>query len=132
MNSVINGSFNIIKKVVGAASDHQSGESAIVLIISSEHSDSVAADLLDVNAGSVTELVRGWGTDSEQGSCAQQFRDSSELELRSDLDGHDFIFFEVVEHELRNGTSANNDIAAGISDGLDEFIRELLLALVVV
>lgn len=99
MDTIIDGSFDIFKDVGGAASEDD-GRQLAVIGVSLEDHNLLGCDFLDTDIIGAAGLVWGWGLELGEDSSADGSCQSPEFELAEDLDAHDLVLLEEVQHDI--------------------------------
>merc|ERR1712127_932424 len=116
----------------GSGTSEYDGCHFVFLSISSKNDTFLGGDFLEMDIIGVTELLWRWGTKFDNWCSTNSSGNSLELPLRHDLNGHNLIFLEEMDSQLRHGARSYNDLNASFSKTLNEVFELLLLTLTVV
>lgn len=108
-NSVIKSPFNIVHVRSSRSSQYNSSQLA-VSTISFENSDILTSYFLNMHSITLTHFFSNWCSQSGQLDCSYTFSQPSQFEFTHHSDNHDFVFFEIVQHDIIDASSAHNDI----------------------
>lgn len=131
MYSVVDGSFDVLEDVGGAASEDDGGQFAVGSVALEDH-QLFRGDFFNSDVVGSSHLVGGGGLQLGENGGSDSTGNSSEFELAEDFHGHDFVLVEEVEDDVGDGASGDDDVDVGVDQFLDELLSEVLLALGVV
>lgn len=131
INSIIDGSFNILQNVPCASSQNDGRKSA-VFSGSFEDNNFFRGNFLNSDIIWLTDFFRSWRVELWQDDSSYGSGDSSQLELAHNSDSHDFILVQEVKNDIRNWSTWNDNVDVGSDEFLNEFFSQIFFTFCVV
>lgn len=134
VDTIVDGALSVVQESVGGGSDHERGDSALVLL-SAEDRDLLTGNLLDHDLVTATDLFRSrcsllknvmHSADpyiADQHGRSGGRGDSAQFELGHNLHNHDLVFIEEVHCDIGYASASHNDSDSGLGHSGDELAQ---------
>lgn len=127
VDTVVDGTLDVVEVVLRGAAEDQGG-CAGDLVLLTENSDTVTANLHGLDNVDVAHFVGHRGSEAGERGGADDAADSAQLKLAEDANGEDAETVEVVHGKVADAVATDDDAEARVVELLDGGLELGLLA----
>lgn len=122
VDSVVDGALDVVHLIGGGSPDDDSGGPGSLLSLT-EDGNAVSTNLDSLNDVALSHLVDGGRSETGERGGTDDTAEAAEVKLGEDLDDEDAVAVEVVEGELADGGTGDEDVETRVGNLLEDLER---------
>lgn len=119
VDSVVDRALDVVH-LVRRRSANDDRRSPRRLRVLAEHRHTVTTNLDRLDDVALSHLLRGRRTETREGSRSDNATEAAQIELGEDFDDEDVVAVEVVQRELSDGGTSDQDLESRVGDFLED------------